>query len=175
MMSGWATTYTWRCDLVDTSSSPQALRVSQWMVLWLIWPVMIRKSDFRKLNLNESVLAFFGSSVRHWIFEMTDIFFFSFPQMIRGAWLFYFSKYIELLDTVRTFSCHFSLFLWHILCTCSLESILFLFFPLRYSLCWGRNNRRSHFSMYSITPSCPGHGGGASPWPLVRFAQHKHE
>lgn len=28
MMSGWATTYTWRCDLIDTSSSPQTLRVS---------------------------------------------------------------------------------------------------------------------------------------------------
>ncbi|XP_041658524.1 elongation of very long chain fatty acids protein 1a [Cheilinus undulatus] len=46
MMSGWATTFTWRCDLIDTSNSPQALR------------------------------------------------------MIRVAWLFYFSKYIELLDTV---------------------------------------------------------------------------
>ncbi|AWP04076.1 putative elongation of very long chain fatty acids protein 1-like isoform 7 [Scophthalmus maximus] len=45
MLSGWATTYTWRCDLIDTSMSPQALR------------------------------------------------------MIRVAWLFYFSKYIELLDT----------------------------------------------------------------------------
>ncbi|XP_052469977.1 elongation of very long chain fatty acids protein 1-like [Carassius gibelio] len=46
LMSGWATTYTWRCDLCDTSSSPQALR------------------------------------------------------MVRAAWLFYFSKYVELLDTV---------------------------------------------------------------------------
>lgn len=46
MMSGWATTYTWRCDLIDTSTSPQALR------------------------------------------------------MIRVSWLFYFSKFIELLDTV---------------------------------------------------------------------------
>lgn len=46
LMSGWATTYTWRCDLCDASSSPQALR------------------------------------------------------MVRAAWLFYFSKYIELLDTV---------------------------------------------------------------------------
>ncbi|KAF7222574.1 elongation of very long chain fatty acids protein 1a [Nothobranchius furzeri] len=46
MMSGWATTFTWRCDLIDPSSSPQALR------------------------------------------------------MVRVAWLFYFSKYIELLDTV---------------------------------------------------------------------------
>uniref|UniRef100_A0A671LKN4 Elongation of very long chain fatty acids protein n=1 Tax=Sinocyclocheilus anshuiensis TaxID=1608454 RepID=A0A671LKN4_9TELE len=46
LMSGWATTYTWRCDLCDPSSSPQALR------------------------------------------------------MVRVAWLFYFSKYIELLDTV---------------------------------------------------------------------------
>uniref|UniRef100_A0A3B4TVT3 Elongation of very long chain fatty acids protein n=1 Tax=Seriola dumerili TaxID=41447 RepID=A0A3B4TVT3_SERDU len=25
LMSGWATTYTWRCDAVDTSNSPQAL------------------------------------------------------------------------------------------------------------------------------------------------------
>lgn len=46
MMSGWATTFTWRCDLIDTSSSPQALR------------------------------------------------------MIRVSWLFYISKYVELLDTV---------------------------------------------------------------------------
>ncbi|CAG5896713.1 unnamed protein product [Menidia menidia] len=46
MMSGWATTFTWRCDLVDTTTSPQALR------------------------------------------------------MVRVAWLFYFSKFIELLDTV---------------------------------------------------------------------------
>lgn len=28
LMSGWATTYTWRCDPIDTSNSPQALRVS---------------------------------------------------------------------------------------------------------------------------------------------------
>ncbi|KAK7888910.1 hypothetical protein WMY93_024470 [Mugilogobius chulae] len=27
MMSGWATTYTWRCDAIDTSNSPQALRI----------------------------------------------------------------------------------------------------------------------------------------------------
>ncbi|KAF7653015.1 hypothetical protein LDENG_00088190 [Lucifuga dentata] len=46
MMSGWGTTYTWRCDLIDTSNSPQAIR------------------------------------------------------MIRVAWMFYFSKFIELLDTV---------------------------------------------------------------------------
>ncbi|KAL2101701.1 hypothetical protein ACEWY4_003462 [Coilia grayii] len=46
LMSGWGTTYTWRCDLCDPSSSPQALR------------------------------------------------------MVRAAWMFYFSKYVELLDTV---------------------------------------------------------------------------
>ncbi|XP_053507288.1 elongation of very long chain fatty acids protein 1a [Ictalurus furcatus] len=45
MMSGWATTFTWRCDLIDVSTAPQTLR------------------------------------------------------MIRVAWLFYFSKYVELLDT----------------------------------------------------------------------------
>nr|XP_015210702.1 PREDICTED: elongation of very long chain fatty acids protein 1 isoform X1 [Lepisosteus oculatus]XP_015210703.1 PREDICTED: elongation of very long chain fatty acids protein 1 isoform X1 [Lepisosteus oculatus]XP_015210704.1 PREDICTED: elongation of very long chain fatty acids protein 1 isoform X1 [Lepisosteus oculatus]XP_015210705.1 PREDICTED: elongation of very long chain fatty acids protein 1 isoform X1 [Lepisosteus oculatus] len=46
LMSGWATTYTWRCDLCDYSDSPEALR------------------------------------------------------MVRVAWLFFFSKFIELLDTV---------------------------------------------------------------------------
>ncbi|XP_030630326.1 elongation of very long chain fatty acids protein 1a [Chanos chanos] len=46
LMAGWGTTFTWRCDLIDPSSTPQALR------------------------------------------------------MVRVAWLFYFSKYIELLDTV---------------------------------------------------------------------------
>ncbi|KAL0966139.1 hypothetical protein UPYG_G00291390 [Umbra pygmaea] len=46
MMSGWGTTFTWRCDLCDYSNSPQALR------------------------------------------------------MVRVAWWFYFSKFIELLDTL---------------------------------------------------------------------------
>ncbi|XP_034039320.1 elongation of very long chain fatty acids protein 1a [Thalassophryne amazonica] len=46
MMSGWVTTFTWRCDLIDLSTSPQTLR------------------------------------------------------MIRVSWMFYFSKYIELLDTI---------------------------------------------------------------------------
>lgn len=46
LMSGWGTTFTWRCDLCDYSSSPQALR------------------------------------------------------MVRVAWWFYFSKFIELLDTL---------------------------------------------------------------------------
>ncbi|XP_074507373.1 elongation of very long chain fatty acids protein 1a [Sebastes fasciatus] len=46
LLSGWGTTYTWRCDLVDTSSSPETFR------------------------------------------------------MIRACWLFYISKYFELLDTV---------------------------------------------------------------------------
>ncbi|XP_033838164.1 elongation of very long chain fatty acids protein 1a [Periophthalmus magnuspinnatus] len=46
LMSGWATTFTWRCDLIDLSSTPQSLR------------------------------------------------------MVRVAWMFYISKYIELLDTV---------------------------------------------------------------------------
>ncbi|KAF3699352.1 Elongation of very long chain fatty acids protein 1 [Channa argus] len=46
LLSGWGTTYTWRCDLIDVSSSPQTLR------------------------------------------------------MIRASWLFYFSKFIELFDTL---------------------------------------------------------------------------
>lgn len=46
LMSGWATTFTWRCDLIDTSSTPEAFR------------------------------------------------------RVRVAWMFYISKYIELLDTV---------------------------------------------------------------------------
>uniref|UniRef100_A0A3B3YYX4 Elongation of very long chain fatty acids protein 1 n=1 Tax=Poecilia mexicana TaxID=48701 RepID=A0A3B3YYX4_9TELE len=35
LMSGWATTYTWRCDAIDTSNSPQALRMVS--VAWLFW------------------------------------------------------------------------------------------------------------------------------------------
>ncbi|XP_011800894.1 PREDICTED: elongation of very long chain fatty acids protein 1 isoform X2 [Colobus angolensis palliatus] len=46
LMSGWLSTYTWRCDPVDYSNSPEALR------------------------------------------------------MVRVAWLFLFSKFIELMDTV---------------------------------------------------------------------------
>lgn len=46
LMSGWATTFTWRCDLIDTSRTPEAFR------------------------------------------------------RVRVAWMFYISKYIELLDTV---------------------------------------------------------------------------
>ncbi|XP_028328089.1 elongation of very long chain fatty acids protein 1-like [Gouania willdenowi] len=46
LMSGWGTTFTWRCDLIDTSRNPETLR------------------------------------------------------MIRAGWLFYISKFIELLDTV---------------------------------------------------------------------------
>lgn len=172
MMSGWATTYTWRCDLIDTSSSPQALRVSQWMVLWLIWPVMIRKSDFRKLNLNESVLAYFGClSLDIW----DDRYFLLFlsPDDSGGLVILFFKVHWTPWHSKDIFMSFFPFLMTY--AQCSLEFILFLFFSLRHSLCWGRNNRRSHSSMYSITPSCPGHGGGASPWPLVRFAQHKHE
>ncbi|XP_043984651.1 elongation of very long chain fatty acids protein 1b [Gambusia affinis] len=35
LMSGWATTYTWRCDPIDTSNSPEALRMVS--VAWLFW------------------------------------------------------------------------------------------------------------------------------------------
>ncbi|XP_019752606.1 elongation of very long chain fatty acids protein 1b isoform X3 [Hippocampus comes] len=35
LMSGWATTYTWRCDAIDVSNSPQALRMVE--VAWLFW------------------------------------------------------------------------------------------------------------------------------------------
>lgn len=35
LMSGWATTYTWRCDPVDYSDSPQGLRMVR--VAWLFW------------------------------------------------------------------------------------------------------------------------------------------
>lgn len=35
LMSGWATTYTWRCDAIDTSDSPEALRMVR--VAWLFW------------------------------------------------------------------------------------------------------------------------------------------
>lgn len=42
----------------------------------------------------------------------------------------------------------------------------------RYSLCWERNKVRSHFFTSSITPLCPGRGGGASPWHPVSLQMH---
>ena len=40
MLSGWGTTYSWRCDLIDYSRSPQALRVSPWTVLPTLLPIV---------------------------------------------------------------------------------------------------------------------------------------
>ncbi|KAG8132268.1 hypothetical protein E2320_010129 [Naja naja] len=54
LMSGWLNGYTWRCDPVDTSQDPRALR-------FLIQPLV---------------------------------------KMVRVAWIFIFSKVIELMDTV---------------------------------------------------------------------------
>lgn len=86
MMSGWATTYTWRCDLIDTSTSPQALRVSRL---------------FTSTALTFSFHFSHGSpGLRASALKLVLLSF----QMIRVAWMFYFSKYIELLDTVRVFS-----------------------------------------------------------------------
>lgn len=42
----------------------------------------------------------------------------------------------------------------------------------RYSLCWERNKVRSHFFTSSITPLCPGRGGGASAWHPVSLQMH---
>lgn len=49
-MSGWLSTYTWRCDPVDYSNNPEALRVSRgrgWVIsnlgigaVW-VWPVLM--------------------------------------------------------------------------------------------------------------------------------------
>uniref|UniRef100_A0A7N8WML4 Elongation of very long chain fatty acids protein 1 n=1 Tax=Mastacembelus armatus TaxID=205130 RepID=A0A7N8WML4_9TELE len=46
MMSGWATTFTWRCDLIDTSSSPQALRMIRvaWLTVFSL-PLILKKQS----------------------------------------------------------------------------------------------------------------------------------
>ncbi|MGH0161028.1 UNVERIFIED_CONTAM: hypothetical protein FKN15_040361 [Acipenser sinensis] len=73
LMSGWATDYTWKCDPVDFSNSPQGLRflMSGWATdyTWKCDPV-----DFS--NSPQGL------------------------RMVRVAWFFLFSKFIELLDTV---------------------------------------------------------------------------
>lgn len=51
-MSGWVTTYTWRCDAVDTSDSPQALRVGSLMTPFdkLLYPISLFKPFFSSLD-----------------------------------------------------------------------------------------------------------------------------
>lgn len=77
--------------------------------------------------------------------------------MAETCWLFYFSKLIEMLDTVShndhlvDFSqCYDS----------DLYSRILTFLPaIRFSLCWGRKVARWHFFMSSITLSCLSPGG----------------
>ena len=64
--------------------------------------------------LERKTIVFAVLSTVRYLTELVSSFF---PQMIRVAWLFYFSKYIELLDTVRTLSSlqtleFFYFFLW---------------------------------------------------------------
>lgn len=49
-MSGWATTFTWKCDLVDDTSSPQALRVSQYIVVPGLCLIMLKCKESLKLK-----------------------------------------------------------------------------------------------------------------------------
>lgn len=81
-MSGWVTTYTWRCDAVDTSNSPEALRVS--FQSWFIQP------KFQWLHSRNKYNLYIYKTLIH-------------LQMVEVAWLFWFSKIIELIDTVSVF------------------------------------------------------------------------
>lgn len=88
-------------------------------------------------------------------------------QMVQVAWLFWFSKIVELMDTVS--SVHFtpdnlddqfnSLY--------SLALTNHYPYLIRSSSCWGKNMDRSPSYTSSTTPSCPGPGGGEFPMPLV--------
>ncbi|PWA15840.1 hypothetical protein CCH79_00008932 [Gambusia affinis] len=67
VMSGWGTGYTFRCDLVDYSDSPQAVR----------------------LLINVNLFSCNECLNRNFLL-----------QMAATCWLFYFSKFIEMLDTI---------------------------------------------------------------------------
>uniref|UniRef100_A0A8C0MYJ5 Elongation of very long chain fatty acids protein n=1 Tax=Canis lupus familiaris TaxID=9615 RepID=A0A8C0MYJ5_CANLF len=100
LMSGWLSTYTWRCDPVDYSNSPEALRVSRGgrgggggrgvLVLGYKHP---GDSSLGVTWAHRPVLRRFWSSVG--VLRLSDLL-----QMVRVAWLFLFSKFIELMDTV---------------------------------------------------------------------------
>lgn len=85
-------------------------------------------------------------------------------QMVRVAWLFWFSKIIELIDTVSSVSlstalmCSFGRHCLH---------LINILFSVSCSSCWGKNTARSPSCTSSTTPSCPGPGGGELPMPLV--------
>lgn len=70
LMSGWLTGYTWRCDPVDTSQSPQALRMVR--VAWIfIFSKFIELMDtvifvLRKKNEQVTFLHLFHHSVLPW-------------------------------------------------------------------------------------------------------------
>ncbi|XP_072294512.1 elongation of very long chain fatty acids protein 1b [Eucyclogobius newberryi] len=70
LMSGWATTYTWRCDPVDTSNSPEALRMVR--VGWLFWfSKIIELMDtiffvLRKKQAQITFLHIFHHSILPW-------------------------------------------------------------------------------------------------------------
>lgn len=104
MMSGWVTTYTWRCDAVDTSDSPQALRVK--LITFMCCP----KSD-SFLVLCKPLFKPDGSAFLSY-------------QMVRVAWLFWFSKIIELMDTVGSLLMLFNAF----------RSLLLILFTYRHKL-----------------------------------------
>ncbi|KAF7659671.1 hypothetical protein LDENG_00294420 [Lucifuga dentata] len=70
LMSGWVSTYTWRCDPIDTSDSPQALRMVR--VAWLFWfSKIIELMDtiffvLRKKHGQITFLHIFHHSVMPW-------------------------------------------------------------------------------------------------------------
>lgn len=153
-MAGWGTTYTWRCDLVDTSNSPMTLRVSQSKIcchfLWMF-------------NLLSSQLL--SSFIFRW-FKLHGCFIFQNTLNFLIPSVYYF--YLYLIYIPKIF--HFKV-VPHVHVRLSSGFFFFVCF-CRSSLYWGRNKVRSHFFTCSITRSCPGHGGGASPWLLVRYARH---
>lgn len=84
--------------------------------------------------------------------------------MAATCWLYYFSKFIEMLDTV---SHYIIVIIWVeftslVYTWCWLPLSLtknFSYVPFRSSLCWGRRIARWHFFMSTITQSCLSHGG----------------
>lgn len=72
------------------------------------------------------------------------------------CWLYYFSKFIEMLDTVSVG--FVSMFLLFSSCCVCLTWLSPPYFD-RFSLCWEKRTAKSLSSMCTITQSCPSHGG----------------
>lgn len=119
VMSGWGTGYSFHCDLVDYSNSPQAIRVSSLFTPTSLTPSFFF-SNYSKLLIN--VKLYSCNKCLNLNFLL---------QMAATCWLYYFSKFIEMLDTVKETVVHCIARLMFLYAVIKLDLVLQIFFVLR--------------------------------------------